>query len=159
MGFMDKLKESGAMDKLKNAGKVAVQGLNAMGATSYGIVASGKHKLCKISMNTEKDTLVFIKLTSVEAQYVIRESIKTFSLYSEYEDICKIKVVFNDGEESIIHLQVDTDTSKSLDWRYRHAADLVFSLRIHAAEVSEETRMWVRKIMKYAGYDELISQI
>jgi len=159
MGFMDKLKDAGTMDKLKNAGKAAVQGLNAMGATSYGIVESGKHKLCKLSMNTERDTLIFIKLTSVEAQYVIKESIKTFSLYSEYEDICRIKVEFNDGEESIIHIIVDSDKSKSLDWRYRHAADLVFSLLIDSAEVSEETRMWTYKIMRYAGYDDLIKKI
>lgn len=153
----------GFMDKLKNAGKSVVKGALIMSATSYGMVSSGKHKLCKVCMNSTFDKLTFVKVAAIEGEYVIKDAIKTFWLDSEKDSECyhHIKIRFNDGEESVVMLTVDKNQGSALPSaaerlaaQYKDAAKLVAALAKHAPEVSEETKQWANKIMRYAGSNE-----
>lgn len=154
----------GFMDKLKNAGKTALQGTMAAAATSYGSVISGKHKLCKIGMNSGYDTLIFIKVAAIEEQCVIKESIKTFSLNSE--DILAgrhyIDLFFQDGEKSTIQLTVDKQKGSALPTaeqrlaaQYENAAKFVEGLAKNTPEISENTKQWVNQIMRFANRPEI----
>lgn len=151
------------MDKLKGAGATALKGVAAMVATSYGMVNGGKHKLCKISMNSKYDTLIFIKVASIAEQCVIKDTIKTFTVISD--DISAsyhcIRIEFNDGETSDIHIAVDKNQGSALPSaeqriaaQYRKAGQFIAGLAKNVPEISAETKSWVNKIMRFAGMSE-----
>jgi len=150
----------GFMDKMKEAGKGVLKGALTMAATSYGVVQTGKHKLCKVCMNSTYDKITFVKLTTVEEEYVIKDSIKTFYVYDEdnANGYHVIKVLFNDGEESTIHLTYEKDRGSALPTveqrlaaQYEKAAYLIEALAKYVPEITDETKKWVNKIMLYAG--------
>ena len=156
----------GFMDKLKDAGKVALKGTMAAAATSYGTVISGKHNLCKVAMNSAYDTLIFIKIAAVEEQCVMKDSIQSFELFEENIAAGRhsIKLYYQDGEESIVSLKVDKDRGSALpaaDQRvaaqYANAAKFVVGLANHVPEISDNTKQWVNQIMRFANKSELFS--
>lgn len=151
------------MDKLKSAGTSALKGVAAMAATSYGIVIDGKHKMCKIGMNSAYDTLVFIKLTSIEEQCVIKDTVKTFTVVSdsttEYYHV--IRIHFNDGETCDFHIEVDEKQGSGLPTaeqrlaaHYKKASEFLTGLTKNVPEISEETKCFVNKIMRLARKEE-----
>lgn len=150
----------GFMDKLKDAGKSALKSTLIAAAKSYGTVTGGKHKLCKVSMNSAYDKLTFIKVAAIEAEYVMKDDIKTFYLDREYDSRSQhyIKIEFNDGECSEILLNVNQNQGSALPTaeqrlaaQYKEAAQLVLSLAVNVPNVSEETKEWAKKIGRYAG--------
>ena len=154
----------GFMDKLKDAGKSALKGALIAAAHSYGTVTDGKYKLCKVSMNSAFDKLTFIKVAAIEAEHVIKEDITTFYLDSENDSSGQhyIKIEFNDGETSKILLNVEKDQGSALPTagqriaaQYSKVADLVAGLAKNVPQLSEETRNWANKIMRYAGKKEI----
>ena len=154
----------GFLDKLKDAGKGALKGALTMAATSYGNVVSGKHNLCKVCMNSTFDKLTFVKVAAIEAEYVIKEDIKTFYLYTEDDNdgFHEIKIEYNDGESSVITINVDKNLGSALPTaaqrvaaQYSAAADLVGGLAKHTSCISEDTKIWVNKIMRYASKKEI----
>lgn len=154
----------GFLDKLKDAGKGALKGALTMAATSYGTVSVGKHQLCKVCMNSTFDKLTFVKVAAVEAEYVIKDDIKTFWLYMEDDNKYhhQIKVEFNDGETCVIMLTVDqnqgsglSSAAARLEAHYRNAGLLVEGLAKNVPELSDETKQWVNKIMRYCGKGNL----
>ena len=153
----------GFMDKLKSAGASALKGVGAMAATSYGIVIDGKHKLCKISMNTDYNMLVFIKLTSIEEQCVIKDTVKTFTVVSDSnaESYHVIRIHFNDGETCDFHIEVDekqgsglATAEQRLAAHYEKAALFLIGLTKNVPEISDETKAFVNKIMRFARKEE-----
>lgn len=154
----------GFLDKVKEMGKGALKGAVMMAATSYGTVTVGKHQLCKVCMNDTHDKLVFIKVTAVEAEYTIKDDVKTFWLYAENESKYhhQIKVEFNDGETCVILLTVDqnqgsglSSAAERLEAHYRNAGKVVEALAKNVPELSDETKQWVNKIMRYCGKGNL----
>ena len=156
----------GFMDKLKDAGKGALKGVLTMAATSYGMVISGKHKLCKVCMNSTYDKLTFVKVAVVDAEYSIKDNIKTFYPNLASEDDMNgfhtIDIIFNNDEKSTIHIKVDQKQGSALPSaqqriaaQYKIAADLVGALAKHTPEISEETKDWVNKIMRFAAQKEM----
>ena len=154
----------GFMDKLKDAGKPALKGTMAAAATPYGLVISGKHKLCKIGMNSHYDTLIFIKVAAIEEQCVIKERVKTFVLNSE--DITAgqhyIDLIFQDGEKSTVQLTVDQHIGSALPTaeqrlaaQYENSAKFVKGLAENVSEISENTKQWVNQIMRFANKPEI----
>lgn len=153
----------GFMDKLKDAGKAALKGTVAAAATSYGSVISGKHQLCKIGMNSGYDTLIFIKLATIEEQCVIKERVKTFVLNSE--DIAAgkhyIDLIFQDGEKSTVQLTVDQQKGSALSAKqqlaaqYGNAAKFIEGLAKNVPEISENTKQWVNQMMRFANRPEI----
>lgn len=154
----------GFLDKVKEAGKSALKGALTMASTSYGTVTSGKHKLCKIAMNSTYDKLVFVKVATVEAEYVIKDTVKTFGVHYEkdMDAFHEIKLVFNDGEEAVVLLTVNKEQGSALPSaeqriaaQYKNAGELVESLAKHVPEIPEDTKIWVNKIMRYCGKGNL----
>ena len=154
----------GFFDKVKDAGKGALKGALVMAAKSYATSTFGKHKLCKISMNSTYDKITFVKGPSIEAEYVIKDSIKTFYLLDEKdsENYHVIEIVFNDGEKSTLHLNVDKNQGSNLSAaadciaaRYETPAYLVEALAKYVPEIDDATKKWVNKIMRYAGKKDL----
>ena len=152
----------GFLDKMKDAGKGALKGVLLMSATSYGTVISGKHKLCKICMNASYDKLTFVKVAVVDAEYSIKDDVKTFYPDLANEDDLNgfhtINIVFNDDEKSTIHINVDKNQGTALPSaeqriaaQYKIAADFVGGLAKNTPEISEETKAWVNKIMRFAA--------
>ena len=150
----------GFFDKVKEAGKGALKGALVMAATPYGTVLGGKHKLCKVCLNSTFDKISFVKVTNIEGEYEIKEAIKTFYLFDEDDSIGHhvITVVFNDGEESRISLTYQKDQGSGLSSasqrvaaQYSKAGDLVEALGLNVAELSDDTKKWANKIMLYAG--------
>lgn len=150
----------GFLDKLKEAGKNAAKGALTMAATSYGVVTEGKHKMCKISMNSEHNKLSFIKVAAIEAEYVIKEDIKTFWMHTETDTdyFHEIKIQFNNGEECVVVLTVDQNQGSGLSSpaarlaaHYRNAGVFVKALAKNVPEMSDATREWANKIMRYCG--------
>ena len=139
----------GFMDKLKDVGKAALKGTIVAASTSYGTVTSGKHMLCKIGMNSKYDTLVFIKIATIEEECVIKETIKTFTLNREDDLAGKhyIDLFFQNGEKSTVLLTVDKEkgnalptASQRLAAQYAHAAEFVEALAKNVPELSEDTK-------------------
>lgn len=156
----------GFFDKLKDAGKGALKGALLMAATSYGTVISGKHALCKICMNSSYDKLTFIKVAVVDAEYSIKEDIKTFYPDLATEDDLNgfhtINIVFNNDEKSTVRIAVDKNQGTALPSaeqriaaQYKSAADFVCGLAKHTPEISDETKVWVNKIMRFAARKEM----
>lgn len=154
----------GFMDKLKDAGKAALRGTVAAAATSYGTVISGKHQSCKIGMNSNYDTLIFIKVAAIEEQCVIKESIKTFTLNSEdiIAGVHYIDLVFQDGENAKVQLMVDKKKGSALPTaeqrlaaQYGNAAKFIEGLAKNVPEISENTKQWVNQIMRFANMPEI----
>lgn len=150
----------GFLDKLKDAGKSALKSTLIAAAHSYGTVTGGKHKLCKVSMNSTYDKITLIKVAAIEAEYVMKDDIKTFYLDREYDSRGQhyIKIEYNDGEYSEILLNVDKNQGSALPTaeqrvaaQYKDAAALVVNLAANVANVSEETKQWALKIGRYAG--------
>lgn len=154
----------GFFDKVKEAGKGALKGALVMAATPYGTVSAGKHQLCKVCMNSTYDKLTFVKVAAIEAEYVIKDDIKTFWLYME-DDVKfhhQIKVEFNSGETCVILLSVDQNQGSGLSSaaarlaaHYKTAALLVEGLAKNVPELSDETKQWVNKILRYSGKGNL----
>lgn len=150
------------MDKLKEVGGKAMKGALTMAATSYGTVTEGKYKLCKISMNSAHDKLTFIKVAAIEGEHVIREDIKTFKLLSEGNDLYLIELEFNDGETSRVALSADKDQGSALPTaqerlaaQYNGMAKFLEALAKHVPAISDGTKDWVNKIMRYASRPEI----
>ncbi len=153
----------GFMDKLKGAGVTALKGVAAMAATSYGIVIGGKHKMCKIGMNSAYDTLIFIKIAAIEEQCVIKDTVKTFTVVSDsvtkYYHV--IRIHFNDGETCDFHIEVDQKQGSALPTaeqrlaaHYKKAGQFLTGLTKNVPELSEETKSFVNKIMRLACMPE-----
>ena len=156
----------GFMDKLKDAGKGVLKGALIMSATSYGMVTSGKHNLCKVCMNSTYDKLTFVKVAVIEAEYSIKDDVKTFYPNLAHEDDMAgyhtLDIIFNDDEKCTIHINVDKNLGSALPTaaqrlaaQYKAASDLVGGLAKHAPEISDETKAWVNKIMRFAAKKEL----
>lgn len=154
----------GFFDKIKDAGKGALKGALIMAAKSYATSTDGKHKLCKVSMNSAYDKITFVKGASIEAEYVIKDSIKTFYVSSEddLKNYHVIELVFNDGEKTKLLLSVDTKQGSALPSaedrlaaHYDVPSYLVEALAKHVPEIDNETKKWVNKIMRYAKKDEV----
>lgn len=154
----------GFMDKLKDAGKSALKGALVAAATPYGTVTKGKHKLCKVCMNSTYDKLIFVKVATIEAEYVIKDDIITF--IPAYEDDSNfhhtIDILFKDGESCHVILNVDKNQGSALESagarlaaHYKEAALLVEALAKHVPQLSDDTRNWANKIMRYAGKKEI----
>ncbi len=148
----------GFLDKLKDAGKGALKGALTMAATSYGTTTGGKHKLCKISMNSTFDKLVFVKLATIEAEYVIKDSFKTFYVTSEddIEGIYHIKLVYTDDETTDVMLTANKDIGSALPSaadriaaQYENIEKFVSGMARHIPELSEDTKLWVNKIRRF----------
>ena len=153
----------GFMDKLKDVGKGALKGTLAMASTSYGSVVSGKHKLCKIGMNSTYDTLVFIKVAAIEEECVIKDTIKTFTVHSDdnARSYHTIDLEFNNGETCEVLIAVDTNKGSALPTaeqriaaHYKEGALLVRALAQNVPEMSDDTKQWVNKIMRFANQPE-----
>ena len=163
MGLMDKLKDGGLKDKLKDAGKGALKGVMIMGAKSYATVTSGKHKLCKISLNTTYDKIVFIKVAAIEKEYDIKDSIKTFSLYSlSKSPSFSLKLFFNDGETSDALIMIDEKRGNALPTpeqrlaaQYSDMSDFIKALAKNVPELDEEMKKTTNLIMRYAGKEDI----
>ena len=147
----------GFFDKVKDAGKGALKGAMIMAAKSYATSTFGKHKLCKISMNSTYDKITFVKGPTIEAEYVIKDSIKTFRLMdeNEAENYHVIELIFNDGEKSSLHLTVNADqgsaTADPVAARYETPSYLVKALAQNVPEINDATKQWVNKFMERAG--------
>lgn len=147
----------GFLDKMKDAGKGVLKGALTMAATSYGTATNGKHKLCKISMNSAFNKIIFVKLAAIEAEYVIKESFKTFYVVSEddIEGVYILKLVYNDGETTDITLRSEENVGSGLSSasdrvaaHYSNIEKLVSGLARNIPELSDDTKLWVNKIMK-----------
>lgn len=146
----------GFMDKLKGAAKSAAKGAVIMAAHTYGVVTDDKYKGCKISMNSTYDKLTFIKLTEIQGEHVIKDDIKTFWLFNEKNDTHIIKIEFTNGDISTVTLNstfnnpTSTNTTPTLEQKYRDIAKLVEALTKYAQNISPETRAWANQILAYA---------
>ena len=145
------------MDKLKKVGGEALKGFICVASTSYGTVKEGKHKSCKVGMNSDFDTLQFVNGTKLEASHVIKDDVKTFRLICEDSDGCKIEIVYNDGETSEIFSPVEDNLGNGLSnvddrlaAHYQHMGDLIKALYTNIPEMTEETKQWASKILRYA---------
>lgn len=140
----------GFMDKLKNAGKSALRGALAIASTTYGTVLSGKYESYKIAgLGDKRDSLTFVMGTVVEEPLVIKDNIKTFTVEIDddvYDNYC-INLVFNDGETSLVKVNVEPNKDSPSE-KYRNAALLVSALVADVPEVSNDTKCWANKIMK-----------
>lgn len=154
----------GFLDKLKEAGKGVVKGVLTMAATPYGRVVVGKHQICKVSMNNSHDKIVFIKVVAIEAEYTIRDEVESFSVWEDNDAKSHhlIKIVFKSGEHSIISLSINKDQGRALPSaaqrvaaQYRNAGVLVKALAKNVPEISDDTKQWVNKIMRFCGNSPL----
>ena len=127
-------------------------------------MTDGKYKLCKISMNGAHDKLVFIKVASIEGEHMIREDIKTFRLFSESDskDMYHIELEFNDGETSRVMLSADKEQGSALPTaqerlaaQYGNMAKFLKDLAKNVPAISDGTKEWVNKIMRYANQPEI----
>jgi len=153
----------GFMDKLKEVGKTAAKGALTMAATSYGTVIGNPYGLCKISMSgTSK--IVIVKVTEIVKELTIANDIQTF--YLESENTIKmehtIALVTREGEKILVLLNVDKNRGSGLSTaearlaaHYEYAAFLVEALAKNVPEMSDETKLWVNKIMTLAGKSTL----
>ncbi len=150
----------GFMDKLKEAGKGALKGAVIMAARPYANVFDGKHKNCKISLNTTNDKLMFIKVSEIEEECVIKENVKTFTVISDddNESFYAIKIDYINGESTYAHPIVNKrqgnalpSASERLAAQYADMSLLVEALARGAMELSDETKNWVNKIMRFAS--------
>ena len=149
----------GFMDKLKSAGKSLARGAVAAAATSYGRVATGDYSGCKIGMNSKYDTVTFIKLTSVEAQFVIKDTFRSFSVCkdNDVDGIYDLELVPYEGAAFKITLSADKQQGSALPTaeqrlaaQYSTMADLVKALGTYVSELSDDTKIWVSKILRFA---------
>ena len=143
----------GFMDKLKDAGKSALKGAMALASTTYGTVVSGKYAEHKIGgLGAKRDSLTFAKGPNALDPISINENIKTFAVEMD-SDATKhytFKMFFNDGETSVVKVNVDQNKT-SVPEQYMNAALLVTALALNVQEEPDEkTKFWVDKIMQYA---------
>lgn len=153
----------GFMDKLKDVGKKALGGVAMAAAHSYGTVTAGEHNNCKVSLDNPMQKLVFIKLTELEAQVVIKDEVKTFSFTnsSDASESYTILVEYNDGKTSKIHMSTDKNIGSNLPTpeqriaaRYADIGKLVKALAIQVT-ISDDTKKEVNKLLRFARMDEI----
>lgn len=153
----------GFMDKLKDFGKKAAKGALTMASKDYGLVWEGAHKMCKLSTNSTLDKLHFIKLTDIQATYDMKEDIKTFTFteFNVNESIYKIRIYFNNGENSCVTLKYNKDTGSALPTpeqriaaHVKDMADLLENMTKKGPSIDEETKKYVNTIMRFAGRKE-----
>ncbi len=148
----------GFMDKLKDAGKGALKGTLIMSARSYATVTSGKHKLCKISLNTTHDKLMFIKVSTIEEECVIKDSIRTFSIAptNNKEESFSLRLFFNDGETSDALIMIDKKMGNALPTaeeriaaQYKDLSEFIKALAKNVPELDDSMKDFTNKIMRY----------
>ncbi len=153
----------GFMDKLKDIGKKALGSAALAAAHSYGTVTAGEHNNCKVSMDNPMQKLVFIKLTELEAQVVIKDEIKTFSFTasSDASESYTILLEYNDGKTSKIHMSTDKNVGSNLPTpeqriaaRYADIGKLLKALATQVA-ISDNTKSEVNKLLRFAGIQEI----
>ena len=154
----------GFMDKLKGIGKNALKATMVMAATSYGTVTRGKHKLCKISLNGAHGKLMFIKVSSIEEECVIKDSIKTFSAsaLNGKETSFTLTLFYNDGETSDVMIMINENVGSALPTaeqrvaaQYKEISDFIKALAENVPELDESMKNWVNKIMRYANKPDI----
>ena len=154
----------GFLDKLKNAGKGALKGALIMSARSYANVTRGKHKLCKISLNTTHDKLMFIKVSAIEEECVIKDSIRTFSVaeHNSNESSFSLRLFYNDGETSDALIMIDKQKGNALPTaeervkaQYSDMSDFIEALAKNVPELDDEMKNFTNKIMRYAGKPDI----
>lgn len=154
----------GFMDRLKDTGKKAAGMAFILSAPMYGMVSAGEHKMCKISLNKTHDRLIFLKGAAVEKECVVKDEIRTFSVIS---DDCEnqyhsIRLSYQDGKTSDVLVAVEKDRGSELPTaaervaaQYAKAGELITLLAKDANEISDDTRSWANKIMRFANLPEL----
>ncbi|MBR7133675.1 MAG: hypothetical protein IKD04_09115 [Clostridia bacterium] len=150
----------GFLDKMKDVGKGALKGALIMSARSYANVTRGKHKLCKISLNTTHDKLMFIKVSTIEEECVIKDSIRTFSItpINDKETSFTLKLFYKDGETSDALIMINENKGSALSTaservaaQYSDMADFIEALAKNVSELDESMKEFSNKIMRYAG--------
>lgn len=150
----------GFMDKLKSAGQSLAKGAIAAAATSYGRVSSGKYSGCKIGMNSVYDTVTFIKVTKIEAQFVIKDSFRSFVVCkdNDVDGLYELELIPFEGESFRISLATDKNQGSALPTaerriaaQYSVMADLVKALGKFVPELTDNEKMWVGKILRFAN--------
>lgn len=147
----------GFLDKLKDAGKKAGEGAMLMAEHECASVSSGKHKGCKISMHKSEPVLRFIRIAKLEEDMPI-SNIKTVEVY-KYDadkDSWFFRLVYQDGDNSIIMLSMEHQTGSQLPTveqrlaaKYMHASKIVAVLGKNIPNLPEETVRifnWVLRI-------------
>lgn len=154
----------GFLDKMKDVGKGALKSALIMAARPYANVYDGKHKHCKISLNTTNEKLMFIKVSTIEEECEIKENIKTFSVVSDddRESFYAIHIKYNNGESSYAHPIVDKQRGSALPSaeerlaaQYSDMSVFIEALAKGVAELSDETKLWVNKIMRFANKPDI----
>ena len=154
----------GFLDKMKDLGKGALKGALIMAARPSANVTRGKHKLCKISLNTTHDKLMFIKVSTIEEECVIKDSIKTFSVtpINDKETSFTLNLFYNDGETSDALIMIDENKGSALPTaeervaaQYSDMADFIKALAKNVPELDDGMKEFSNKIMRYAGKPDI----
>ena len=154
----------GFLDKMKDVGKSALKSTLIMAAESYATVTRGKHKLCKISLNTTHDKLMFIKVFAIEEECTIKDSIKTFSVSptNDKETSFTLKLFYNDGETSDALIMIDEKRGNALPTaqervaaQYADMSVLIEALAKNVFELDDNMKDYCNRIMRYAGKSDI----
>lgn len=156
----------GFLDKLKDAGKGALKSTLIMAAKNYATVTHGKHNLCKISLNTTHDKLMFIKVSVIEEECIIKDSIRTFSIsqINNKESSFSLKLFYNDGETSDALIMIDENRGSALPTaeervaaQYSDLSEFIEALAKNVPELDDSMKDWTNKIMRYAGKPDIFN--
>ena len=154
----------GFLDKMKDVGKGALKSALIMAARPYANVTRGKHKLCKISLNTTHDKLMFIKVSTIEEECIIKDSIRTFSVspINGKETSFTLKLFYNDGETSDALIMIDEKKGSALPTaeervaaQYADMSEFIKALAKNVPELDDNMKDYCNKIMRYAGKSEI----